>query len=135
MIVQHQLAWTPPLATDALAANMATSAGASYAILGIHSADEVGLQFTWTGTSPVGTMSFAASNNFDPSTNAGSGATWTTVPSTVFSSTSAFNPAGSASDCIATLTVKDVVRAKWLKITYTPTSGTGTLKCYSHSKG
>jgi hypothetical protein len=90
---------------------------------------------SWSGSSPAGTTSFAASNNYDPSSNSGSGATWTTIPSTAFAATSGYSPAGSDSDCLVTISLKDVCRCRWLKVTYTPASGSGTLRCHMHGKG
>lgn len=135
MNISHTLTWSKYLGTDTAAGDMATTGGATYSIVNIQSADDVGLQLSWAGSSPLGTMSFTASNNYDPSTNSGSGAVWTTVPASVWSATGTLNPAGSDSDVIATLAVREVVRAKWLKLTYTPTSGSGTLRCYMHGKG
>jgi hypothetical protein len=121
-------------AIDPTGADMATTGGAVYAYQNVQSADEVGLQFAWSGTSPVGTLAVAASNNYDQATNSGANAVWTDLPSTLFAGDT-MAVSGNTGNKLLTVNLKDHVRAKWLRAAYTPTSGTGTLRCHLQGKG
>lgn len=133
MLVSHDLVWSKYVGSDTTAGNMATTGGATVAVLGIAKADDVGLQLVWSGSSPAGAFTFGVSNCYDPATN--TAGTWTTLPTSLLSGTGTLNPAGSDSDNFVTWSPAEVARAKWMKITYTPASGSGTLRGYAHLKG
>lgn len=87
--------------------------------------DALSYQFTWAATgTPIGTLSFQGSNNYDSNDASG---TWVTFDSTLIAGLSSCHPAGSAGDnlvCIDT----DTFKAKFVRPVYTRTSGSGTLR-------
>lgn len=98
-----------------LATNIEGMAGVSY-------------QYVWTGSSPIGTLGWQVSNSWDPATSTG---TWTTLSTTLISNYSDLNPAGTASNSAVDLSG---LKYKWVRPTYTKTSGTGSLSCWVHCK-
>jgi len=91
----------------------------------IQSIDNVGAQFIWTATAAVGTWGFDVSNT---STD-GIDGTWTalTLP------TIAEQPAGTSSTVNFAINFRQLPY-KWIRVTYTAVSGTGTASVYMFGK-
>lgn len=85
----------------------------------------IGYDIAWTGA-PVGTFAVQVSNTYVPGplnnlpNNPG---TWTTLPNNSFQGTYPV-PAGSASNGALDI---DITGFSWIRLVYTPTSGTGAL--------
>lgn len=78
-----------------------------------------------TGT-PVGTLSFQGSNNYDA--QAGTG-TFVDLDSTLITGLTACHPAGVAGDHLITIDT-EVFKCKFIRPKYTRTSGSGTLNMW-----
>lgn len=100
-----------------LAGTMATTATIYSQIIDISKMDNQGLEVTWTGT-PTGTLSVLVSN---------SGINW---PSLTFNPIIT-QPAGSASTIAINL---NQIPFKYMMLSYTNASGSGTLTAYAQSK-
>ena len=127
------LPWSKYLAAGVTAGDMATTGGATVAIADVKNYDSVGLQFSWEGTSPVGAITLAGSNNYNQYTNSGAGAVWTDVPATIIVGSLAVS--GNTGNTLATVNLKELFRVQKLRATYTPSSGVGALTCNVNGKG
>lgn len=93
------------------------SASVSSAAIDVSLQDDIGLEIAWTGT-PTGTITINASNNGG------------TFYSLTFA-TALTQPSGSASGIVVALANYPFT---YLKVTYTRSSGSGSLDCYLTSK-
>lgn len=86
-----------------------------------------GYDLSWTGT-PVGTFTVEVSNSYtqDPNGNAINAGNWTAL--TLSTAVTATGAAGGAFIDI------DAVSASWMRLTYTPSSGTGILTAIFSAK-
>lgn len=118
-------------------ANMA-SASTTSSVTNIQILDNVGYQFTWTG-SPVGDLSIEVSadyaeDNMSPPnvTNAGS---WTPLVLTYWNGT-IFVTATAIPTSVGSPVYLDLafLSAPWIRAKYTRTSGSGTLNAYVTAK-
>lgn len=94
-----------------------SAASVSSSAIDVSLQDSIGLELTWTG-SPTGTITVNASNN---------GSNFYALTFTP----SLTQPSGSASGIAVALTNYPFT---YVKVTYTKSSGTGTLDCYLTSK-
>lgn len=108
--------------------NMA-SASITSAVTNVEGLDNIGLQFTWVGTAPIGSFTVEISIDYAQDylgnvTNAG---TWNTL-----AISPAVNATGAASD--SAFIALNQLPAPWVRTKYTKTSGTGTLQGYITGK-
>jgi hypothetical protein len=103
------------------------AASITSSVLNIQNQDNLGIQFIWTGT-PTGTFGFEVSLNHKegPNGNTLVEGDWSpiAIPGIVAS--------GSAGNAYVGL---NQVGAPFIRVTYTRTSGTGTLNAYISAKG
>lgn len=98
------------------------------AVTSILNMDNIGIEFTWSGTSPVGTCSVEVSIDYaqDGQGNVTNSGTWTAL--TISPTLSVSGNSGSIYVDI------NQISAPWIRSKYTKTSGTGTLQCYIAGK-
>lgn len=107
--------------------NQSMTSTVSSAPVNIDQLSLVGFDVAWTGT-PTGTFSIEVSNSYslNPNGSLHSAGLWTAL--TLSNSVA---PAGSASNGFIDI---DAISASWIRLTYTATSGTGTLNAFLSAK-
>lgn len=96
----------------------------------IQNFDNVGIQFSWSGANPLGTINVQMSNDFDP--RFPSAATWTLIEDDSGVAI-VIAPAGTAGTGYFDL---NQLPGMWIQVVYTTTGGSvGTLTCKISAKG
>ncbi len=105
------------------------SASITSAVTNVEGLDNIGIQFNWSGASPVGTFTVEVSIDYAQDylgnvTNAG---TWNTL---------AISPAVAATGTSpdSAFIALNQLPAPWVRVKYTRTSGTGTLQSFISGK-
>lgn len=90
--------------------------------------DNIGFEFDWTGSSPVGSIAIQVSYSYfqDQNGNVISTGTWTALT---------LSPAASVSGASGSIVIDlNQLSAPWIRAVYTKVSGTGTLNAWVGAK-
>lgn len=106
---------------------VAMTANITSAVTVLQSISDISYSFSWTGTSPVGTMSVQVSNDYAVSTNGtvSNAGTWTTIP--ILLSTGSTATSAPVTGNTGTGFFDITTGAYAIRTVYTFASGTGTL--------
>lgn len=108
---------------DHLVSAASMGANITSAVQSLQKQDNCGIQLIWTGT-PTGTFGVQVSLDYQLGTGVG---TWTQIT---------LSPVPAASGAAGTYYIDlNQLSSPWIQITYTRTSGTGTLDAWISAKG
>ncbi len=114
--------------TDPLMNGASTTSSINGTPINIQYLDDIGVQFSWTGSNPAGTITLQVSNDYNKHTQVGTWSTVQTTPGTNYSVSLGGTPGNTFADF-------DLTGAVWLRPVFTTTGGSvGTITCVTSAK-